>query len=215
MPAGLPTSSLANNLGNPTGAEVAGLTNRAVIFDPLSGPKGSPLDKGSAGTASTGALCTGIGIGPNVIIGAVGGSAPVGIFLAGFNDNMVPGEKITVYAAAPPPGVVTTDIADSNRMYIGGGRMIANATVPDKATVPFVASPYTAGIALCAAGNGGSRDAGAGPAFTGFPMKLVTAAGAAANGAVVETGFVNRSNIALVTGQSVFASDIAALAAAS
>lgn len=208
MPAGLPGDSAANNLGNPS-------AGRPVIFDPLSGPKGSPLDKGSAGTASTGALSTGIGIGPNAILGAVGGSAPVGIYAAGFNDNMVPGEKVTVYAAAPPPGVVTTDIVDSTRLYIGGGRSVTNGTAADKPSVPFVASPYTAGVALCAAGNGGSRDAGAGPAFTGFPMKLVTATGGVANGAAVETGFVNRSNIALVATQSVFGSDAAALAAAS
>jgi hypothetical protein len=43
-------------------------------------------------------------------------------------------------------------------------------------------------------------------------MKLVTATGAAANGAVVETGFVNRSGVPLVAGQSVFGSDIAGLA---
>jgi hypothetical protein len=213
MPAGLPSDSLANNLANPTGGPIDP-RNRAVIFDPLSGPKGSPFDKGSAGTVSTGALSTGIGIGPNYINGP-GVSAPLAIFAAGFNDNMVPGNKVTAYAPAPPPGVVTTNAMDSTRMYIGGGRTIANAISPDKFTVPFVANPYTAGIALCAAGNGGSRDAGAGPAFTGFPMKLVSATGAVANGAVVETGFVNRSGIALATGMSVFGSDAAALAVAS
>jgi glyoxylate carboligase len=79
--------------------------------------------------------------------------------------------------------------------------------------VPFVPSHYTAGVAIAGAGNGGSRDGGAGPAFTGFPMKMVTAAGAVAIGAVVEAGFVNRANRALVANESVFGSDIAALAA--
>jgi hypothetical protein len=197
MPAGLPGDSLANNLANPT-------VGRPILMDPLSGPKGSPLDKGSAGTASTGALSTGIGIGANSIFNAIGGSAPVGIYAAGFNDNMVPGEKVTAYAAAPPPGVVTTDVADSTRMYIGGGRTITNPTVADRPSVPFTANPYTAG-----------RDGGAGPAFTGFALKMVTATGAVANGAAVETGFINRSNVALVATQSVFGSDAAQLAVAS
>jgi hypothetical protein len=105
MPAGLPTSSLANNLGNPTGAEAPNLVaqNRAVIFDPLSGPKGSPFDKGSVGTASTGALSTGIGFGLNTLIGLNAASAPQSIFNAGFNDNYPPGAKIVTYAPAPPP----------------------------------------------------------------------------------------------------------------
>jgi hypothetical protein len=62
------------------------------------------------------------------------------------------------------------------------------------------------------AGNVGSRDAGAGPAYTGFSTKMVTATGAVANGAAVEAGFTNRSGVALVTGQSVFGSSTAASA---
>jgi hypothetical protein len=209
MPAGLPSDSLVNNLANPS-------VGRAVIFDPLSGPKGSPFDKGSAGTASTGALSTGIGFGLSYINGLTNATTTgEAIFKAGFNDNYVPGTKIATYAAAPPPGVVATSAMNSTSMYIGGGRSSANAVVPDKYSVPFVPVPYTAGVVLCAAGNGGSRDAGAGPAFTGFPMKMVTATGAVATGAAVETGFVNRSGVALVATQSVFGSDAAALAIAS
>jgi hypothetical protein len=203
MPASLPGATLAQNLANPS-------QGRAVTFDPISGAKGSPLDRDNSGNASTGALSTGIGLTPSNIIGL---TAPASIFAAGYNDNGVPGERITVYAAPPPPGVVTTDIADSTMMYIGGGRMIANVDPVGKFSVPFVPSKYTAGIAIAAAGNGGSRDAGAGPAFTAFAMKMVTATGAVANGAAIEAGFLNRSNIAMVTGQSAFGSDAAALAA--
>ncbi len=85
-------------------------------------------------------------------------------------------------------------------MYIGGGKS-------DATGAPV---PYTAGFGLGMAGNGGSRDAGAGPAFQGFRIKTVTATGAVANGAAVETGFTNRSGVALVTGQSVFGSATAA-----
>jgi hypothetical protein len=37
-------------------------------------------------------------------------------------------------------------------------------------------------------------------------MKMVTAAAGVATGGVVETGYSNRSGVALVTGQSVFGS---------
>jgi hypothetical protein len=211
MPAGLPGDSLANNLANPS-------LGRPVIFDPLSGPKGSPFDKGSVGTASTGALSTGIGFGMNSIFYALQRDgitllSPQGtVAQAGFNYNQEPGTKPT-YAAPPPPGVVTTNFTDGRYMYIGGGRSSANAVTPDKYTVPFVANPYVTGIALMAAGNGGSRDAGAGPAFTGFGMRLLGATGAVANGNVVSVGYTNRSGIGLVNGQSVFASEVAAQAA--
>jgi hypothetical protein len=60
------------------------------------------------------------------------------------------------------------------------------------------------------AGQGGARDAGAGPAFQGFRTKTVTATGTVANAGVVETGFVNRSGVSITTGQSVFGSAVAA-----
>src|SRR4029077_18018587 len=106
MPASLPGSTAAENLANPR----AGIF---VIFDPLSGPKGSPFDVrkivswGAVKTGtpdyendaanqkpSTGALYTGIGIGPNHIIGLtpdlpVLNPAQWAIFKAGFNDDMV------------------------------------------------------------------------------------------------------------------------------
>jgi hypothetical protein len=198
MPAGLPGSTTAaNGTGNPA----AGLS---VIFDLLSGPKGSPFDRdvdiaptaspGSAGTpsgnATTGALSTGIGFGSPPIIGA---TAPASIVAAGFNDDYIPG-------VTKPDGTAwTTSIG----MYIGGGKSDAYG----------VSSPYTAGFGIGMAGNSGSRDAGAGPAYTGFSTKMVTATGAVANGAAVETGFTNRSGSALVSGQSVFGSSTTASAA--
>ena len=183
MPAGLPGSTAAQNAANPS-------LDNLVMFSPFSGPKGSPLDKDAAGAATTGALNTGIGFGSPPIIGP---TAPASIKAAGFTDDYTVGVTL-------PGG---TAAADSRLMYIGGG----------KSNALGVATPYTAGFGVGMAGNGGSRDAGAGPAFTGFPIKTVTAAGAVANGAAVETGWTNRSGVALTTGQSVFGSSTAASAA--
>lgn len=208
MAASLPGSTDAQNAANPS-------LGAFVIFDPLSGPKGSPLGgrtlawdsdnhpvyTADATNLSTGALSTGIGIGDTSVIGP---TAPASIFAAGFNDNDIPGE-VPTYAAAPPPGVVASSAINSTRMYLGGGRSNADGTP----------NPYTAGIALAGAGNGGSRDGGTGPAFTGFFMKMVTATGTVANGAAIETGFTNRSGVSLASGQSCFGSSTAALAAAS
>jgi hypothetical protein len=114
------------------------------------------------------------------------------------------------------PGLVMPDgtaAVDSRLINIGGGKAVAT---PVKAgdysntvstPVPYVAQP------LLAFGNAGSRDAGAGPIFTGFGMKMVTAAGAVATGAAIEAGFVNRSGIAMVTGDSQFGSNTVATAA--
>lgn len=191
MPAALPEATSAQNLANPS-------QGRAVTFDLLSGPKGSPFDaRKPPATAngpyvndvtnlSTGGLSTGIGFGPVYVIGSGG------IFRAGFNDDYTPG-------VTKPDGTAATN---STLMYIGGGK--SNA-----AGAPV---PYTAGFGIGAAGNGGSRDAGAGPAFTGFTIKTVTAAATVANGAAVETGFANRSGVSITTGQSVFGSNTTASA---
>lgn len=200
MPAPLPGSTNAENLANPS-------AGKAVLFDLFSGPKGSPFDvrkisysgqtptytnDAANQTPSTGALNTGIGFGSPPVIGL---TAPASIKAAGFTDDYIPGASL-------PSGALANN---SRLMAIGGGRSDANG----------VANPYTAGFGIGMAGNGGSRDAGAGPAFTGFFTKMVTAAGAVANGAAVETGFTNRSGVALVTGQSVFGSSTAASAAVS
>jgi hypothetical protein len=166
------------------------------MMDPLSGPKSSPFGGSTLSfdanghpvytadpaNLSTGALSTGIGFGSPPIIGT---TAPASIQNAGFTDNYTPG-------LSKPDG---TDASDARHVYIGGGRSDAAG----------VSNPYTAGYALCMAGNGGARDGGTTP-FKGFPVKMVTATGAVANGAAVETGFVNRSGASLLTGQSVFGS---------
>lgn len=191
MPGSLPGDTALNNAGNPN----AGMF---VIMDPLSGPKGAPL-AGASGNLSTGGLSTGIGYGCNHIIGP---TAPDSIKAAGFDDNQVPG---TVQAQGFDGQAQNT--VDSRMMYIGGGRMVANSDPVDKLTRPFLPSKYTAGIALVGAGYGGSRDSGAN---TGFAMKTVTATGNVANGAAIETAFNNRSNIAMIAGQSAFGSGTAA-----
>jgi len=195
MPASIPGDTKTNNTtANPS-------VGQPVTFDLLSGPKGSPFDKDSAGNATTGALSTGIGFGPEVIIGL---TAPASIKAAGFTDDYTPG-------VSKPDATSSTD---SRYMYIGGGRQVTSGA-PLYANVAGTAgtNPYTAGFGIGCAGNGGSRDAGAGPAFTGFALKTVTAAAGVATGAAIETGFVNRSGVALVTGQSSFGSASAASAA--
>jgi len=188
MPAGLPGTSYADNFGNPQ-------DGRFVIFDALSGPKDSPFDMdidpvtGDPNNTSTGALSTGIGFGSPPIIGL---TAPDSIKAAGFTDAYVPG-------VTKPDGTAS---ANSSIMYIGGGRSDEFG----------VSDPYTAGWGICGAGNGGSRDSGAN---TGFGLQMVTATGAVANGAAVEAGFVNRSGVALTTGQSVFGSASVAMVAPS
>ena len=232
MPAGLPGDSLFDNQGNPN-------EGNFVIFDGLSGPKDATFDAKSidytTGTpagwhatehipiktnddsnVSTGALSTGIGFGAAAGMPAgVKFSDPDGTLLGfadkNFTDDYIPGATETDGSAA----------ADSTYMYIGGGK---SEIVNGDHSGPLAAGsngyppgwytsqpdPYTAGFAICGAGNGGSRDSGAN---TGFPVKLVTATGAVANGAAVEAGYNNRSGVALVTGQSVFGSAVAASAA--
>jgi hypothetical protein len=204
MPASLPGSTLVQNQANPT-------LGRMVLFDPMSGPKGSLLDAkkpNPAGGAflpdpancSTGALSTGIGYGSPPIVGPI--SDPVisnalnGIRKAGFDDDQIPG-------TTPLGRSVAQNTVNSNYLYIGGGRSLASG----------VPNPLVGGIMLLAAGNGGSRDGGAGPVFTGFNLKMVTAVGAVANGAAVEAGFINRSGVGMVIDQSTFGSAAVATAA--
>lgn len=207
MPASLPGSTLAQNKANPS-------LGSFVIFDPLSGPKNSPFDRDLPGAnqTSTGALSTGIGFGDTDIIQQINNANPpspgASIFGAGFSDNNIAGEKNNTYTAPPPNGVVATSLITSTIMYIGGGKCTANVG----GIAPAV--PYTAGVALCGAGNGGSRDGGAGP-FQGFPMKMVTATGSVAVGAAIEAGFVNRSTRTMIATESAYGSGTAALAAPS
>ena len=194
----------ALNLGSPAVPASNPSTGRFVIMNPFSGPKGSPFDAkqidptskllvAAPNNFSTGALNTGIGFGSPPIIGP---TAPASIKAAGFNDDYTPGVTL-------PGGTAATD---ARLTCIGGGKSTAtvNGIAP---TVPYNAQP------LLGFGNGGSRDAGAGPAFTGYSLKTVTATATIANGAAVEAGFLNRSGVSITTGQSVFGSNPAASAA--
>lgn len=195
MPAGLPGSTPVQNAANPS-------LGAAVSYDLLSGPKGSPFDNdkdyatGSGvanANASCGALATGIGFGQ-----AMG---PQGRVAANIPPNFV--DDYTPGVSKPD----ATSSANSTYMYMGGGKCTKNID----GNAPVV--PYTAGFGIGGGGNGGSRDAGAGPAFTGFVMKVVTAVADIAPAGVIETGFVNRSGVTLLTGSSQFGSSSTASAA--
>lgn len=187
MPASLPGATTAENLANPS-------QGKFVTFDPLSGPKGTPFDArkitgwsggnptyaADATNLSTGGLNTGIGFG--VFPFRTGSVAP------NFTDDAVPGYT-------DPKGTASAFL-----LYIGGGRSTATGAP----------NPYTTtALAICGAGNGGSRD-GAGPA--GFALRIVTTAGSVANGAAIETGWVNRTGTTLPIGYSGHGSGSAALA---
>jgi len=200
MPASLPGETNANNrTANPSAGQ-------PVTFDLLSGPKGSPNDKDTTGNASTGALATGIGYGPEVVLGLLPlyQTNPAAINRQGFTDDYTPGVSTVTGAAS----------TDSRYMYIGGGRSKTSGS-PSYSNPAGVAgiNYYTAGFGIGAAGSGGSRDAGAGPAFTGFAIKMVTATGTVANGAAIEAGWTNRAGVSLAVNQSSFGSSTAASAA--
>ena len=197
MAASLPGATHDENAANPT-------QGRAVIFDPLSGPKRSPFGGATLSwdannhvvktpdptNLSSGALATGIGFGSPPVFGV---PSPQSIINGGFTDDYTVG-------VTTPGGTAS---ADARHVYIGGGRSDASAGKEGIAAT----NPYTAGYAICMAGNGASRDGGAGPVFTGFPIKTVTApTDNIANGSTVETGWVNRSGQTLRTNQSVFGS---------
>lgn len=181
----------------------------AVIMSPFSGPAGSPFDAKKADYAdpssmtraldvanlSTGALSTGIGFGPTV-----GNNEKVGVATIppNFTDDYIPG-------VTKPDGVAATEAI---LLAIGGGKVVVSGAGNDVYTVtPYAAQP------LLTFGNGAVRDGGLGPAFTGFGMKMVTAAGAVANGAAIEVGFENRSGAAMVSGMSQFGRNATASAA--
>jgi hypothetical protein len=228
MPASLPGSTLAQNQGNPT-------LGNMVLLDAASGPKNSPFDAQKvdyttvppAGlpygwtaarillkvndplNCSTGALSTGVGFGSPPIINevAVGGrfKGP------GFTDDYKPG------ISTPVPA----DASNARFLYVGGGKSaITNGTGAGGNGYPagwYTSQPvpYVAGFGIAAAGNGGSRDGGAGPAFTGFPTKIVTTVGLVANGAVIETGWVNRSGVSVPAASSTLGSGSTQMAALS
>jgi len=210
----------------PTPAQTVGPTpsgnpsnGQFVHMNPFSGPKNSPFDArtitswvnqtpvyaNDPNNLSTGQLVTGIAFGANHIFPAT--LIPVQIIKdAGFNDNYTPGSTF-------PSN--DTEATDSRFVAIGGGRTTlvngtgANGNGTPAGTLYPSTNMYNV-QPLLGFGQGGARDAGAGPAFTGFPTKTVTAAGAVANGAAIEAGFVNRSGVAMVATQSAFGSSTTA-----
>jgi hypothetical protein len=187
-------------------------TGKSVMMSPFSGPLNSPLDArtitgwsngtptyaNNSADRTTGALNTGIGFGGNYIIGP---TAPHSIVDAKFSDDYTPG--VSTRTSATTQQSATTSVL----VAIGGGKSTANVA----GIAPTV--PYTAGFQLLSFGEGGSRDAGAGPAFTGFGNKTVTATATVAVGVAVEAGFLNRSSRSIVSGESVFGSSTTASAA--
>jgi hypothetical protein len=149
-------------------------------------------------------MCNGIGMESqaNYINAVSSPNFPDPINQAGFDDDDIPG---TERIGAGTPGTV-----NSNMMYIGGGRSVMVNGAPPAGEAG--ADPYTAGVLILGAGNGAARDAGAGPAFTGFPMKMVTATIEVANGADIEAGFANRTGLTMPADTSAFGSDALASA---
>lgn len=190
-------------------------TGATVLMSPFSGPKGSPFDAkmyppsiyqptytdlvAAPTNYSTGGLCTGIGFGCNAEVPGQDSlfNAAVPSSVNAFMDNYVPGTTL-------PDG---TTAADARLTSIGGGRSTANTPAAPTEPNPYNAQP------LLNFGNGGSRDGGAGPAFTGFSIKTVTATGTVANGAAIEAGFINRQGVDITAGLSQFGSSTAASAA--
>lgn len=196
----------AQNMSGPLTVPANPSAGKFVLMSPFSGPKGSPFDKDQAGNNSTGALNTGIGINAtrriNISTGTSPFTAPGAIKAAGFTDDYTPGVTL------PNGNAATTAILTA----IGGGKSVITPGPGNTGLGVSTVSPYAV-QPLLGFGNGGSRDAGAGPAFTGFGTKMVTAAAGVAVGAAIETGFVNRGEAAMVTGDSLFGSSTTASAA--
>lgn len=204
----------ALNMGSPAVPAANPSTGLFIMMDPFSGPKGSPFDakeynpttqvlQAAPNNFSTGGLSTGIGFGANHVIPP---TAPQSIKDAGFTDNYTPGVSM-------PDG--TTPATTAILVAIGGGKSaIVNGTGPNGNGTPvgtFSSQPAPYAVQpLLGFGNGASRDAGAGPEFTGFSIKTVTATATVANGADIETGYANRAGVSMTTGQSAFGSNTTA-----
>jgi hypothetical protein len=138
-------------------------------------------------------LCTGIG---QQASHPMGPPSPAAVTAAGFTLGSVPGMTMPDGTAAP----------DARLIVIGGGRSNP-ATNGFSLANPLAASP------LLGFGAGGSRDAGAGPAFTGFAQQIVNATATVAPGGAITTGFINRGAGNLLAGQSDFGSSTTASSA--
>lgn len=202
----MPAAGMQQTPGN---SNANSATAKAVLMSPFSGPTNSPFDArtitgwavdadnmptyaNDATNTSTGALNTGIGfgMGTGTVIGLANGeaSAAAAIDNRGFTDDYQPG--ITLPSGANATTAILTAIGGGKMALTQGNGNLGNGYPTNEypsLPVPYVAQP------LLGFGNGGSRDAGAGPAFTGFGEKMVTAVGAVAVGAAIEAGFVNRT----------------------
>lgn len=183
-----------------------------TTFSPFSGPAGSPFDAkmyppgiympvpadrvANPDDHSTGALSTGIGF--SCADNGWAGGASLGLGRTGFNQVFVPTSPLTdgLFSDDYTPGISKPDITNAltaELTAIGGGKSVATPVKPgdysntDAVTTPYAAQP------LLNMGYGGSRDAGAGPAFTGFAMKSVTSTNVTALGAAIEPGWINRT----------------------
>ena len=164
-----------------------GTNGMPVIMNPFSGPTGSPLDAksyngggtlvGDTTNYSTGAMNTGIGFGANHVLSSISGS--------GFTDSVIVGVTM-------PDG--TTAAADATLIAIGGGSSAA-ASGGVAETTPILVQP------ILNFGGGAARDAGSSP-YTGFETKLVTASITVTAGSAIEAGFLNRTGVTMVAGQS-------------
>lgn len=203
----------ALNMGSPAAPAANPITGKFVMMSPFSGPKGSLFDASKfdpttgvkskdVSNFSTGALNTGIGFGANRVLNVSNGTAPAtaaqAIKNATFTDDQTPGLTLPNNTVAPDARL--TAIGGGRSNIVGGGATGLGVSTP---------APYTA-VPLYGFGAGASRDGGAGPVFTGFAVKMVTAAGAVADGAVIEAGWVNRSGVAMVATDSAFGSAAAA-----
>lgn len=218
----------ALNMASPYAPAANPATGKPVLMNPFSGPKGSPFDavqinpttfarSKDPNNFSTGALNTGIGFGLqtgpviNVSTGTSPADAPTALKNRGFTDDYQPGLSMPASTAAVPvlaTLAILTCIGGGKNTIVGGGATGLGVSTP----APYVAQPLLAfGTNVPPfSGTGASRDAGAGPAFTGFGIKAVTATGAVAEGAAIETGFTNRTGRAMVATESAFGSSTTA-----
>ena len=217
-------------------ATVFATNGNSASFSPFSGPKGSPLDAlqypanianpiPSQRTAktddhSTGALNTGIAMestNRGHLVAGMDGPLYSAAIPASVNnpiDTYQPGISMPSGALLANT-VLATGLYGAVLIAIGGGKSVITAGAgTDWSKGISSPAPYNV-QPLLDMGVGGSRDAGAGPAFTGFGLQLVTAAADIAQGAAIETGWINRtapaaSGIVLKSGRHAFGSASAA-----
>lgn len=182
----------AQNMAGPLTVPSNPSAGKAVIMSPFSGPKGSPFDRDTAGNNSTGAMSTGIGFGLNIgpVVNISNDTSPATAAQAlkdrGLALGVVPGNVMPNGTTAP----------DARLLAIGGGRNFAT-NLGIGLNFPYAVQP------ILAFGAGASRDAGAGPAFTGFNISAQTAVGTVADGAAIVT-YINRTGLTMQATESAY-----------